>query len=33
MKNNNEYMCTECGETSSGCSENECLVSLNQNLQ
>lgn len=33
MKNNNEYTCTECGGTSSGCSENECLVSLNQNLQ
>ena len=33
MKDDNEYTCTECEGAFSGCSENECLVSLNQNLK
>lgn len=27
-----DYTCTTCGNTGSGCNEDECLVTLNQNL-
>jgi hypothetical protein len=33
MSNEQTYTCTECGNADSGCTSEECLVTLNQNLE
>lgn len=33
MNNNETYECQVCGNTGSGCNPDECLVTLNQNLE
>lgn len=33
MSDNEKYTCQVCGGNDSGCTPNECLVTLNQNLE